>query len=79
MCEQATISRTQVNNNVLDFDDLLKEVLNGSFNMSLPSTFKKLSMPTQLITPSKQVQGTTEKGMVDARRRERAKTEMATL
>jgi hypothetical protein len=42
MCEQETISRTHVNNNMLDSDDLLKEVLNGSFNMLLPATFKKI-------------------------------------
>jgi hypothetical protein len=42
MCEQATILRTQVNVNVLNFDNLLREVLNGSSNMSLPATFKKI-------------------------------------
>ncbi len=41
MCEQVTISRTQLNNKVLDFNNLFKEVSNGSFNMSLPTTFKK--------------------------------------
>ncbi len=42
MCEQSTILRTQVNNNVLNFGNLHKEVLNGSFNMSLHTTFKKI-------------------------------------
>jgi hypothetical protein len=36
-------------------------------------------MLTQLITLSKQAQGTTEKEMAEARRQERTKTEMATL
>jgi hypothetical protein len=35
MCEQ-------VNNNVLNFDDLLDQVLNGSFQMNLPTSFKKI-------------------------------------
>jgi hypothetical protein len=42
MCEQARISITQVKINVLNFDDLLKEVLIRSLNMSLPATFKKI-------------------------------------
>jgi hypothetical protein len=42
MYEQATISRTEVNDNVPNFDDLLEEVLNWSFGMSLPVTFKKI-------------------------------------
>jgi hypothetical protein len=33
MCKQATIARTQVNNNTLNFDNLLEEVLNESFNI----------------------------------------------
>jgi hypothetical protein len=42
MCEQATILRTQVNGNILNFDNLLEEILNGSFHMLLPATFKKI-------------------------------------
>jgi hypothetical protein len=42
MCAQATILRTQVNNSMLNVGDLLKDVLNGSFNLSLPTTFKKI-------------------------------------
>jgi hypothetical protein len=30
-CEQASIARTQVNDNVLEFEDLLKQVLNSAF------------------------------------------------
>jgi hypothetical protein len=40
-CEQASIARTQVNNKVLKFKDLLEQVLNGAFQMKLPSSFKK--------------------------------------
>jgi hypothetical protein len=31
-----------MNNNVLNFDNLLEKVLNGTFNMSLPTTFNKI-------------------------------------
>jgi hypothetical protein len=34
--------RTQVNVNIFNFDNLLREVLNGSFNMSLPATFNNI-------------------------------------
>ncbi len=42
MCEQATILRTQVNDKMLNFGDLVEEILNGSFHMSLPAAFKKI-------------------------------------
>jgi hypothetical protein len=37
MCEQARDSCIQVNNNILNFNNLLDQVLNGSFQMNLPS------------------------------------------
>ncbi len=42
-CKQASIARTQVNNNVLEFKDLLKEVLSGAFQINLPASFKKVA------------------------------------
>jgi hypothetical protein len=42
MREQASVSCTQVNNNILNFNDLLDQVLNGSFQMNLPPSFKKI-------------------------------------
>jgi hypothetical protein len=42
-CEQASIACTQVNNNVLKFKDLLKQVLNGAFQMNFPASFKKVA------------------------------------
>jgi hypothetical protein len=41
-CQAATLSRTHVNDNVLDFDHLIDQVLNGSFHMVLPMSFKKI-------------------------------------
>jgi hypothetical protein len=49
-CQNATLSRTHVNDNVLDFENLLEQVLNGSFNMVLPPSFKKIE-----ITPKPDV------------------------
>ncbi len=40
--KQASIALTQVNDNVLKFEDLLKQVLNGAFQMNLPASFKKV-------------------------------------
>jgi hypothetical protein len=42
LCKQASIARTQVNDNVLKFEDLLKQVLNGTFQMNLSASFKKV-------------------------------------
>ena len=46
--------------------------------MSLPATFKKIVNANPADYVKQAVQGTTKKGMAEARRRERAKTEMAT-
>ncbi len=42
MCEAVLVTWTSVNNNVLDFEDLLEHILNGSFHMNLPTSFKKV-------------------------------------
>ncbi len=55
-CEQASIACTQVNNNVLKFEDLLEQVLNSAFQMSLSASFKKVenSAKTPAINETKQ-------------------------
>ncbi len=47
-CQNATLSRTHVNDNVLDFENLLEQVLNRSFNMVLPPRFKKIEIMPKL-------------------------------
>jgi len=42
MCERATVSRSQVDDRVLQFDSLMEDILNGQFIMTLPATFKKI-------------------------------------
>jgi hypothetical protein len=41
LCRQASIACTQVNNNVLKFEELLEQVLNDAFQINLPASFKK--------------------------------------
>jgi hypothetical protein len=47
-CQNATLSRSHVNDNILDFDNLLEQVLNGSFHMVLPPSFKKVDVTPKL-------------------------------
>ena len=42
MCERAPVSRSQVDDRVLQFDSLMEDILNGQFIMTLPATFKKV-------------------------------------
>ena len=42
MCEHATVSRSQVNNRVLQFCSLMEDLINGQFIMTLPATFKNI-------------------------------------
>jgi hypothetical protein len=41
------MTRMSVNDAVLKFEDLLKQVLNGSFNMNLPPSFKVIQVETK--------------------------------
>jgi hypothetical protein len=41
MCEWATVSRSQVEDRVLQFDPM-EDILIGQFTMTLPTTFKKI-------------------------------------
>jgi hypothetical protein len=52
MCEAATMTRSSVNDNVLNFDDLLEQVLNGSFYMNLPASFKKIKVEPKIEAAS---------------------------
>ncbi len=42
MCEQAYHTCTEVKDSILQFKDLIDEVLNGTFHFILPLTFKKV-------------------------------------
>ena len=47
-CEQAVTTPMQVNDNILNFDDLLEQILNGVFQMNLPASFKKVVIPSKI-------------------------------
>jgi hypothetical protein len=69
---------------VINFDDLPEEVLKRSFQMSLPTTFKKINNSTQNTNNpadnAKQTSlGKDGEGNGIGRRRERVKTKIATL
>jgi hypothetical protein len=42
MCECTTISQSQVDDRVLQFDSIMEDILNGQFNMTLPAIFNKI-------------------------------------
>jgi hypothetical protein len=70
--KQASFSRTQVNDNILKFKDLLKQVLNGVFNLNLPAAFKKIKKPTKTAAVDENKQaaaGNDEKGNGGNRRK----------
>ncbi len=49
-CQNAILSQTHVNDNVLDFENLLEQVLNGSFHIILQASFKKIK-----VTPKSEI------------------------
>jgi hypothetical protein len=51
ICQNAILSRTHVNDSVLDFVNLLEQVLNGSSHIILPASFRKIEVaPKSEIT-----------------------------
>ena len=42
MCVHVTVSRSRVNNRVLQFCSLMEELINGQFIMTLPATFNNI-------------------------------------
>ncbi len=49
-CQNATLSRTHVNDSILNFENLLDQVFNGSFHIVLPASFRKIE-----ITPKSEI------------------------
>jgi hypothetical protein len=81
LCKQASITCTQVNNNILKFEDLLKQVLNGAFQMKMPASFKKVANSfknADAEKPSMPPQETKAKETAATRKSIRARTAMAT-
>ncbi len=83
-CKTAHNSRTQVNDRILQFEDLINTVLNGTFHMNLPPSFAKVSSPAATSSASienKQVDGKNKGGSKDEKdkRNKKVMTEMVTL
>ena len=43
---RAINSRNEVNDGILDFDDVIEHVLNGTFSITLPPAFSKVKADT---------------------------------
>jgi hypothetical protein len=77
-CETAHNSHTQVNNMILQFKDLVDTVLNGTFHMTLPPSFAKVSgsaVRLLALTESKQADSKNEGGSEDRKGRKKRKSE----
>ena len=46
-CERAVNSRNEVSDSILDFDDIIEHVLNGTFLITLPPAFSKVKARRQ--------------------------------
>jgi hypothetical protein len=68
LCKTAHNSCTQVNDRILQFEDLIDTVLNGTFRMNLPPSFSKVSgLAATLLasTENKQANGKNKGGSKD--------------
>jgi hypothetical protein len=59
MCENCTLTQTSVNDKVIDFRDLLEHVLNGTFVMTLPPSFKVVHAGTNAVAADNTKQAAT--------------------
>jgi hypothetical protein len=69
LCKTAHTSHTQVNNRILQFEDLIDTVLNGSFHMNLPPSFAKVRglAATPSASTEKQADGKNKGGSKDGK------------
>jgi hypothetical protein len=77
-CKTAHNSRTQVNDRILQFEDLIDTVLNGTFHMNLPPSFVKVSGPAATSSASienKQADGKNKGGSEDGKGRKKQKSD----
>ncbi len=78
-CKQASIACTQVNNNVLKFEDLLEQVLNGAFQMNLPASFKKVANSSKTVATKESKHATAgNEGKGNGGNKKKCKSKMAT-
>jgi hypothetical protein len=78
LCKTAHNSRTQVNNRILQFEDLINTVLNGTFHMNLPPSFAKVggsAATSSASTESKQADGKNKGGSKDRKGQKKQKSD----
>jgi hypothetical protein len=83
-CKTPHNSRTQVNNRILQFKDLINTVLNGTFHMTLPPSFAKVgnsAATSSASTENKPADGKNKGGSKDGKgwKKQKVRTEMETL
>ena len=61
-CEQAKISRNDVNDKCLEFDDVIDAILNGTLNISFPPSFSKINSSTKLADSKRDSADSKNKG-----------------
>jgi hypothetical protein len=49
MCKHAAVSRSQVNNRVLQFNNIIRDILNKKINIILPAKFKKIKNHLNIV------------------------------
>jgi hypothetical protein len=70
LCEPAHNSCTQVNDRILQFEDLINTVLNGTFHVNLPPSFAKVrgqAATSSAPTENKQADGKNKDGSKDGK------------
>jgi hypothetical protein len=83
-CNIAHNSRTQINDRILQFEDLINTVFNRTFHMTLPPSFAKVRGSAAMSlasTESKQADRKNKGGSKDGKgwKKQKVRTEMGTL
>ncbi len=78
LCESTHNSRTQVNNRILQFEDPINTVLNGTIHKNLPPSFAKVSgqaATSSASTENKQANGKNKGGSKDGKGQKKQKSD----
>jgi hypothetical protein len=75
MCKQAYHTRAEVKDSVLRFNNLIDKVLNGTFHLILPSTFKKVQGTISVAESKSNEPNKKEAEMVIRSKRTKTETE----
>jgi hypothetical protein len=62
MCKHTTVSQSQANNQVLQFNSVMEDILDGQFDMTLSATFKKIKSNPSKVNHEDTASGGSSKG-----------------